>query len=184
MMKTCALVSALTLAAMAAPAFAQDGGDAFSGPRVGVTGGWDNVQHGGKNASGFNYGVTAGYDIAAGSVRIGPEVELSDSTQKKTFGTGANSYVERADRDLYAGGRIGFVVSPSFLLYGKVGYTNAQFTIRDDGKHRDDRSGVRAGVGGEYAVSPNFFLTGEYRYSHYSDSYSRNQILGGLGVRF
>lgn len=182
MFKRCIIVSALALATAATPALAQD--DVFSGPRIAVTGGWDNVQHGGKNASGFNYGTTAGYDAAIGPVRIGPEVEISDSTQKKSFGTGTDRYVQRADRDLYAGARLGYVVSPSFLLYGKVGYTNAQFTIRDNGDHRDDRSGVRAGVGGEYAVSPSIFLTGEYRYSHYSGSYSRNQILGGVGVRF
>lgn len=181
MIKRFVTMSALALAASATPALAQDD---FAGPRIAVTGGWDNVQHRGDNASGFTYGATAGYDAAIGPVRIGPEVEISDSTQKKKFGTGADRYTERADRDLYAGARIGYVVSPSFLLYGKVGYTNAQFTVRDDGNHRDDRSGVRAGVGGEYAVTSNVFLTGEYRYSHYSGTYSRNQILGGVGVRF
>jgi outer membrane immunogenic protein len=161
MSKRFVILPVLALAAAATPAFAQDGGE-FTGPRIGVIGGWDNVQHSGDNASGFTYGAT----------------------QKKAFGTGATRYTERADRDLYAGARIGYVVSPSFLLYGKVGYTNAQFTIRDDGNHRDDRSGVRGGVGGEYAVTSNVYLTGEYRYSHYSGSYSRNQILGGVGLRF
>ncbi|MDF2638680.1 MAG: porin family protein [Novosphingobium lindaniclasticum] len=183
MSKRFVIAPALALAAVASPAFAQDSGD-FAGPRIAVTGGWDNVQHGGENASGFTYGATAGYDAALGSVRIGPELEFSDSTQKKTFAAGATRYTERADRDLYAGARLGYVVSPSFLLYGKVGYTNAQFTIREDGKHRNDRSGLRAGVGAEYAVTPTVFLTGEYRYSNYSDSYPRNQILGGVGVRF
>lgn len=183
MSKRFVIVPALVLAAVATPALAQESGD-FTGPRIGVIGGWDNVQHSGDNASGFTYGATAGYDAAIGPVRIGPEVEISDSTQKKKFGSGTTRYTERADRDLYAGARIGYVVSPSFLLYGKVGYTNAQFTIREDGNHRDDRSGVRAGVGGEYAVTSNVYLTGEYRYSNYSGNYSRNQILGGVGVRF
>jgi outer membrane immunogenic protein len=175
----------------AAPVLAQDA-TPFTGPRVAVTGGWDRVDHDGENGSGFTYGGTAGYDVALGNFRVAPEVEVTASTQKSCFAEAAVRHCERADRDFYAGARLGYVAMPKLLLYAKAGYTNARLTDRFSTTgatpvtvtdHRD-RSGVRGGVGAEYAVTPRFFLTSEYRYSNYSGDVSRNQIIGGVGVRF
>jgi outer membrane immunogenic protein len=191
-MKSFASAFALASLAAAGPALAQDAAP-FSGARVAVTGGWDRIDHNGENGSGFTYGGTAGYDVALGNFRVAPEVEVTASTQKSCFAEASVRHCERADRDFYAGARLGYVVVPKLLLYAKAGYTNARFTdryTRGTGatiitvKDHHDRSGVRGGVGAEYALTPRFFLTSEYRYSNYSDDVSRHQIIGGVGVRF
>ncbi len=33
-------------------------------------------------------------------------------------------------------------------------------------------------------LSPQIYLTGEYRYSHYSGDIHQNQVLAGVGYRF
>lgn len=184
------IAPALVLAAVsaAAPAMAQDGAP-FTGPRIAVTGGWDRVDHRGENGSGFVYGGTAGYDVAVGDVRLAPEIEATGTTQKACYSITGGRLCERANRDLYVGGRIGYVVAPSVLIYGKAGYTNARFAERAattavSFDNHDDRSGFRVGAGVEYAVNKQFFLTSEYRYSNYSDGFSRNQVIGGVGFRF
>lgn len=73
-MKT-VIFAAVAAAAVAAPAFAQDAAP-FTGPRAGVTVGYDNLGN-----EGVSYGVSAGYDIAlTPNVTFGPEVTLGDST--------------------------------------------------------------------------------------------------------
>lgn len=185
-------VAAVSVLGVSAPAFAQ-AEEPFVGPRVTVIGGWDRIDHDGENGSGFVYGGNAGYDIALGNVRLAPEVEVTGTTQKSCFSETRGRTCERADRDFYAGGRIGYVVTPSVLIYGKAGYTNGRFTDRFTPAtgstavafdRRDNRSGYRLGAGVEYALNQNFFVTGEYRYSNYSGDFSRNQVLGGVGFRF
>ncbi len=187
------IAPAIVLASVAAaPAMAQDSAP-FTGARVAVTGGWDRVDHRGENGSGFVYGGTAGYDVAVGDVRLAPEVEVTGTTQKTCFTQANGRLCERGDRDFYVGGRIGYVAAPRVLVYGKAGYTNARFGDRLTSinagttttiESHDDRSGFRLGAGVEYDVTRQLFLTSEYRYSHYSDGFSRNQILGGVGFRF
>ena len=193
-MSLLALLAALATL-VAAPAFAQDD-TPFAGGRIGLEAGWGRVGGGDRiGGDGFVYGGTLGYDFAFGQVRVGPEVEIAGSTQKTCIalpaGGRADSTCQRTDRDLYAGGRLGYVVNPSVLLYAKVGYSNARFKDRFEGNGPDlpapfhrDHDGVRAGAGLEYALTPQLSLTGEYRYSHYSDDIHQNQILAGVAYRF
>ncbi|WP_176787224.1 outer membrane protein [Sphingomonas sp. NFR15] len=183
---------ALGACLLSSPALAQEE-SAFVGPRITIVGGWDRIDHDGENGSGFVYGGNAGYDIAVGRVRLAPEVEVTGTTQKSCFTVTNGRRCERGDRDLYVGGHVGYVVAPSVLLYGKAGYTNGRFSDRltrvaggttTQIDRRDDRSGFRLGAGLEYALAEHFFVTGEYRYSNYSDGFSRNQVLGGAGFRF
>ena len=192
MTKTLKLLAVLAGLSAATPIRAQESVP-FTGPRIAVTGGWDRIDHNGENGSGFTYGGTAGYDVALGKFRIAPEIEVTGSTQKSCFAEAAIRHCERADRDLYAGGRVGYVVSPKLLLYAKGGYTNGRFTDRFSRTtagtlvtvtNHSNRSGVRGGAGAEYALTPRFFLISEYRYSNYSGGVSRHQIVGGVGARF
>lgn len=189
-----ATLAILASAAFAAPAMAQDS-TSFTGPRIGVEGGWSRVGGGHRvGGDGFTYGATLGYDVAAGNLRVGPEFEISDSTQKEcraapAIAAGAKD-CERSDRDLYAGARVGYVAAPSVLIYGKAGYTNARFSDRienagaNDVDGADNRSGYRIGAGAEYAVTRNVYVSGEYRYSHWSSNIHQNQLLAGVGLRF
>lgn len=187
------IILAAVAALSATPALAQDEAP-FAGPRASAEAGWGRV--GGKRVGGdgFSYGATLGYDIAAGSARIGPEIGVADSTQKEcrpapTIAAGA-SRCGRSDRDLYAGARLGYVAAPRLLVFGRAGYTNARFADRIERasaprvETAEDRGGYRFGAGVEYALGRTAFVTGEYRYSHWSGGIHLNQVLAGVGVRF
>lgn len=186
---TLLIAAAATLAST--PALAKDA-TPFSGPHAGLEAGWGRVGGDRIPSDGFIYGANVGYDAAVGALRFGPEAEIADSTQKTCTDLPAGGPIrrtcQRSDRDLYIGGRFGVVVDPHAMLYAKVGYTNARFSDRTEGtttvSDGQDRSGVRVGGGVEYAVTPAIYLSGEYRYSHYSSNIHQNQVLGGVGIRF
>lgn len=186
---------ALVLSAVSAsPALAQDDAAApFTGPRVEGLVGWDRVQASGDHDDAIGYGVGAGYDMQMGGAVVGVEGEYSDSDARACVGarTAADPRLcTKSGRDLYIGGRVGALLTPSVLLYGKAGYTNAQAKLTsDDGTDqitldKTNLDGVRVGGGAELAVGPNSFVKAEYRYSNYESGVERHQAMGGFGFRF
>lgn len=169
MKKTLFGAAAVALMTLAAPAMAQD----FTGPRVGVVGGYDDVQ----NRDGFTYGVVAGVDApVAKGVIVGVEATVEDSTTKAA---GLN-----ASRELGVAVRAGVVVLPKVLAYGKVGYTNARFELAGTNAGVS-LEGVRYGGGIEYAVTDRVYTTVEYRRTELEDGVGgRNGVLAGVGIRF
>lgn len=168
-MKT-AIFAAIAAASVAVPAFAQDNAP-FTGPRAGVTAGYDKFQ----GEEGVSYGVSAGYDIAlTPNVTVGPEVSLGDSTAD---GAGVD-----ASRDLAASLRLGYVVNPRVLAFGKVGYANSRF---ESAGLRDTLEGVRYGGGVEFAVTPRTYISAEYQRSEYEANFGgRDAGVVGVGFRF
>ena len=187
---------------LAAPAFAQDvpvENAPFTGPRVEALAGYDHI--GGENGrDGVVYGGAIGYDAQVGGVILGVEGEITGATTKGSdrdvLVTG-DRYRIKAGRDLYAGARIGYAISPLAMIYAKGGYTNARInsryttttaTFRD----HDDAEGYRIGAGLEYKVNTNTYVKGEYRYSNYKNlddsnvdiDLDRHQVLAGVGFRF
>jgi outer membrane immunogenic protein len=175
--------------ALAAPAMAQDVNPAFTGPRVGILGGYDGIKPGSterlpgdetdRTVNGFVYGGEIGYDFAIGGLVAGVEAELTDSTGKvetnrqnpNTFGFGEVN----TGRDIYVGARLGGLVTPSTLLYAKGGYTNARLNVLgSDGtnsrRENFELDGWRLGAGAEQALSYNTYAKLEYRYSNYSSA--------------
>lgn len=202
-MKTALLTAAGAAAvAMASPAFAQDATSAFTGPYVGVVGGYDNLHVGSVPGHDWNdgvmYGGVVGYDMNIAGAVFGIEGEYSDSDAKfradDAFVTG-DSFRLKTGRDLYAGVRIGGPVTQNVMLYAKGGYTNAKLKSReDDGlgtivTGSDKLDGYRLGAGAEYARGP---LLGrlEYRFSHYGKytgtgiDIERHQVAAVVGYRF
>ena len=196
-----AATAALALG-IAAPAFAQDvpvEQAPFTGLRGEALAGYDHV--GGENGQdGFLYGGALGYDAQVGGVILGVEGEITGATTK---GRDANVLIAgdqfrlKAGRDLYAGVRLGYAISPMAMIYAKGGYTNAKIesryttgttTFRDS----EDAEGYRIGAGIEYKVTPNAYVKGEYRYSNYKNlddsnvdiDLDRHQVLAGVGFRF
>ncbi len=171
-MKT-AIFAAIAAAAVSVPAFAQDDAP-FTGPRIGVIAGYDNI-HG---HDGFTYGATTGYDVAiTPRLTVGPEVSFSDSTMKNRFGD------YHASRDLAASVRLGYVVTPRVLAFGKVGYANSRFDYNAGG--HDTLEGVRFGGGVEYSVTPRTYISAEYQRTEYENDFGgRNAGLIGVGFRF
>ncbi len=188
MKKTIAILTAGTAIAVAAPAFAQDTGEAtFTGPRVEAILGYDIMKAGSsvdddvnvdndQSIDGLLYGFGIGYDFDLGGAVVGVEGELSDSTAKTKYDNGDFEGFGfgnvKVNRDLYIGARAGAKVGPSTLLYVKGGYTNAKLDIlSSDGtteyKEDFDLDGWRAGAGVEQAWNGNLFTKLEYRYSNY-----------------
>ncbi len=213
--------SALTAAPVLAQDAAADPQSTFTGPRIEAIVGWDKSRSGStvdndtardlnQSVDGLMYGAGIGFDIAAGDTFVvGAEAEITDSMAKArndgvptTFNLGR----VKTGRDLYIGGRAGFIVGSNALLYVKGGYTRARYNLLGtDGtvnlNQRIDADGWRAGAGLEYALNENTFAKLEYRYSKYNeaefdfdgqtpDSSSfnidtdRHQVVAAVGLRF
>jgi len=169
-MKT-VIFAALAAAAISAPAFAQDAAP-FTGPRAGVIGGYDKL--GGND--GFAYGVSTGYDLAVTpNITFGPEVSFSDTT------VGGNG--TEVSRDLAASVRLGYILTPRILAFGKVGYANTRLEASNS-NFGGSIEGVRYGGGIEFAVTGNTYISAEYQRSEYEDNVSRDAGIVGVGFRF
>lgn len=169
----------------------------FTGPRIQVTAGWDQLRFdlarygpGHDRESNLGWGAEAGYDVAVGSNLVaGMQVGVSASGADHDYSDGVTSHHIDARRDIDLSARLGMRISRNALLYGRAGYTN--FRIGDESTTAGvtttaatNLDGVLLGAGLEVAVSPAVYVTSEYRYSNYQDGISRNQIRTGLGVRF
>jgi outer membrane immunogenic protein len=186
MRRTISLLAAGAIAAIAAPAVAQDDSSQFNGPWVAGVAGYDINKAGSSqddtvnvdrhnSAKGIVYGAALGYDADLGNVVVGAEGEITDSSADSDYD---NNYVNYglgsvdAGRDLYAGVRVGFKATPSTMIYAKGGYTNARFNfVGTNGsvstQRHEDTDGWRIGAGVEQKVGGNAFAKIEYRYSNY-----------------
>ncbi|MFB0613859.1 outer membrane protein [Aurantiacibacter poecillastricola] len=191
-MKKLAVITALSASLFATPAFAQEA-SVVSGPRIEVLAGWDRVSTGADetsdfdtNEDGFAFGVGAGYDFVAGSVLIGLEAEIAESTTGISY-SAVNEVIEGsvvsgtialdAAEDIYVGGRVGTVLGETTVLYVKGGYSMAAAELSIDGTIDGERvedaisadfDGLRVGAGVETAFTGGLFVKAEYRYSPYS----------------
>ena len=104
--------------------------------RAGSTEDVDDTRDLKQSIDGVTYGGVVGYDFAAGeNLRLGAEASYAGSTAGRDFDndqpTVFNLGNVQADRDIYVGGRVGFVTSPSTMVYAKAGYTNQRFSLTD-----------------------------------------------------
>ena len=178
-------LAGLSLAAIAAtPAAAQTETTtvAPTGARVEALVGFDRVRVDGAKDSGVLYGIGAGYDFAVGGMSLGLDVEATDATTKE--GDDDTGSVAAA-RDLYAGLRATFPVSPTANVYLKGGYTNARFKAEFDGESESaNADGFRLGAGAQFSLGGKAYAGGEYRYSNYEAGLSRHQFALTVGTRF
>lgn len=172
-------------AMMATPAMAED----FTGPRIEARVGIDaaHITANSASATGLTYGGAVGYDFAlTPHVRLGATVAVDSSTASQSFSSLASA---GARRDIEVGGRLGYVVSPSTMVYAMAAYSNNQtgWAISNKGvvaKGTQLDSGYRLGGGAEFAITKHLYTKVEYRYTDYSGGHRTNQILTGLGIRF
>jgi outer membrane immunogenic protein len=218
-----ASLAAASLVALATPAMAQTAGEVpFTGVRVGGEVGYDHIRSGStedvdttrdlkQSIDGVEYGAVVGYDFAAGDqLRIGAEASYAGSSAGRDFNNDQPAVFNlgnvQADRDIYVGGRIGYVTSPSTMIYAKGGYTNQRYSLTgSDGtvalSQKLDTDGWRLGAGAEFAVGRNAYVGAEYRYSKYGKGEvdfegstpdgsrfnldtDRHQVVATAGVRF
>lgn len=223
MKKICAILAAGTAIA-ATPAFAQDAtpAEAFSGFRAEALVGYDHHRSGSsedvdstrdlkQSIDGVTYGGAIGYDVPLGSnLVVGAEAEITESSagwdnnndQPNVFNLGRVD----AGRQYYVGGRVGYAMSPSTMVYAKGGYSNQRYLLQGtDGttslRQRLDTDGYRVGAGVEQKLGTNSYVKVEYNYNNYSkgefdfngntpDSSrfdidtDRHVVMAGVGVRF
>ena len=201
MKKFLVATASMATLAVASPALAQEEAP-FTGAHAEGLVGYDDT----GSDDGVVYGGAIGYDFQIGGAILGIEGEITDSNADTTASdilANGDSASVNAGRDLYAGARIGFAVSPSTMIYGKAGYTNAKFKTRyDDGVGVITRDGLtadgyRLGAGIEQKFNifgPSGFVKVEYRYSNYKNldvgnfdldiDADRHQVVAGVGVRF
>lgn len=218
-----AILATGTALAAATPALAQDDtSQAFTGPRIGAEVGYDHIRSGSsedvdttrdlkQSIDGVGYGAVIGYDAAVGErLRVGAEASYAGSSASWDNNNGVPNVFNlgrvQADRDIYVGGRIGYVTSPRTMVYVKGGYTNQRYSLEGtDGttnlSQRLDTDGWRVGAGVEYALSKKGYVGLEYRYSNYTkgefdfngdtpDSSrfnidtDRHQVMATVGMRF
>lgn len=174
-MKKILFVAAAAAALSATPAMAAD----FSGPRVEVTAGVDDVT-GAVDTTDIAYGTVLGYDLQFGKVVLGAEA---------TAALLVNSSLEKAD--LGAAARLGVKATDNILVYGRVGYTNIERPQVCTGtrtivcRNAPNLDGVTVGGGVETKLAESLFGKVEYRYTDFSNSaVGRHGVLVGLGLRF
>jgi len=207
------IAASVGVAAVAAPAAAQN----FSGPRVEGRIGWDGTNisikdtrdfggrgnfSSGSTASDLSIGGEVGFDVESGWLAFGGYAGVDLGENDEPFPDRA--VVLETGRNFTAGGRVGYVVSPTVLLYAKGGYSNArvraQFTSGATAAQRSalagfdrDRNGFHAGGGAEFAVAQSFYGRLDYTHHKYKDfqvdanselSFRRNQVTAAIGYRF
>lgn len=201
-MKFAFVTAAATAALFSSSAMAAD----ISGARVEGVIGYDSPKLNAEEAfevedievdidmDGITYGIAAGYDFAVGSnLALGIDAEIADSSSDFEIEDGEEYLRLSLGRDLYVGARITTALSDSFNLYGKLGYTNVRvkgaYAIEDEGDldtgtESGNADGIRAGIGGQFALAGNTYVGLEYRYSNYEANVERHQVAASLGFRF
>lgn len=132
-----------------------------------------------QSIDGVTFGAVVGYDAPVGdSLRLGAEASFSGSTAGRDFDNDSPTVFNlgnvKADQEIYVGGRVGVVTSPSTMIYAKGGYTNQRYSVTGSNgtvtlDQKLDTDGWRAGAGAEFAVGRNAYIGAEYRYSNYGE---------------
>lgn len=156
-MKTIMIATAVAAAMLATPTLARD----FSGPRVEVTAGVDDVT-GGVDPTQITYGGAVGYDAQFGKVVVGVEATAANVFDRADFGAGA---------------RLGYVLNENVLGYARAGYSKL-----DLGKRSVD--GLTVGGGLEVNVVGNIYTGIEYRYTDFNAGLGRHGGQVKVGYRF
>ena len=156
----------------------------FSGPFVGVQGGWQqdrlslssiddlgNTGYGRRTADGFGYGGQVGYDYRLPSnLVLGAEVAVTGKTGSDvlldSFGDATS---ERYGRTVDATGRLGLVFGQAGGLgYVRGGYSNTRILLTDaDARNGYNRDGYTVGAGYEQPIARHVSARIEYDYSDY-----------------
>lgn len=158
-MKTIAMAATAALALTATPAVAGD----FTGLRGEVTAGINGVT-GGVDPTKVTYGAGLGLDAGLyKNVVVGVEANVDNVFNHRNIGADA---------------RIGYVVSDSVMVYGKVGYANWKQTTSAA------LEGLRLGAGIEAKLTGPVYGKVEYRRTNFDHGVGQNNGLVGVGVRF
>jgi outer membrane immunogenic protein len=141
-----------------------------------------------KIGSAVSYGGEIGFDLRAGShVVVGPYAAYEFSSVDVCDTATGDCLSE--DGTLSAGGRIGYIVSPRVLIYGKLGYARIRFTATS-GTLTDTASddGVQGALGVNVNFNRNVYGLVEASYADFGRfegiNLQRRHVATGIGFRF
>jgi outer membrane immunogenic protein len=189
-------LSAAILAGFAAQgAQAQDTTTSFRGFRVEGNVGGDRFQSQGVHNDKLGYGATVGFDGMIGDkIVIGPEASYwraNNWNENCTPGASGGTVCDKAFEEFGAAVRLGYLLTPRTLVFGKAGYASneqrkrfdaplGQISYYDHGR----TDGYQVGGGVEFSLTDMFYVNGQYVYSNFHDHTSRQRAMFGAGVRF
>lgn len=194
-----AALAALSLSATAASA--QDAGTSFRGFRVEGQAGYDWAHSEGNHNGKFAFGGSAGFDgVVANRIVIGPEFNYwHENHGGNTVVTSyPDSVVAHQQRDQIGGDvRVGYLVTPDFLVFGKGGYVNEsqrRLVAFDNGTAsygRGHADGYQYGGGVEFTLHDRFsampgglYVSAQYVRSQFDNHTRDEHAMGGIGFRF
>ena len=112
-------------------------------------------------------GVQAGYNFQTGPWVLGVEADVGYGRAVKSATVGGEAVRVEKTWSGTARARAGYAAD-RFLVYGTGGLAWANFKVQDAPASRNTtRAGWTVGLGGEYAVTQNVSLKGEYLYADY-----------------
>jgi outer membrane immunogenic protein len=195
-------LAALALVSVPSIASAQDIPTTFQGFRVEGNVGWDKFQALGEHNNKLGYGGTVGWDgTIMNKVVIGPEASFwraNNWSQNCAGGVAGGSVCTKSFEEWGAAVRVGYMVTPNVLVFGKGGYVNNEQRRRFDAPagetsfydhYRTD--GYQVGGGVEFSMADRFsgplsglYVNAQYVYANYADHTSRQRVMGGVGIHF
>ncbi len=173
--------------------------------------GYDRFQSEGTHRNKLGYGATVGFDgVIADKIVIGPEASYwraNDWTENCTSGINGGSVCRTSFEEYGAAVRVGYLITPSLLVFGKGGYVsneqrkrfdatsnlyyvNGQIVGPETSYYNHGRTdGYQFGGGVEYSLTQlslplPIYVSGQYVYANYNDHTARQRAMLGIGVRF
>jgi outer membrane immunogenic protein len=186
-------------------AAAQNIATSFRGIRIEGDVGADRFKAEGDRKTRFGYGGSGGFDgVIADRIVVGAEGSYwrpnKGSSACGDFGGG--TLCQRSRYEIGAAVRIGYLVTPALLVFGKGGYVHdrqrnsfqsssglyyVDGAVVGPGYSNSAPSssdGYQAGGGVELSLTPMFYVSGQYVYSRYDNDTSRQRAMFGAGIRF
>lgn len=210
-MRTLSIIALAGLTLQAHAASAQMMTTEFRGFRAEGNVGYDRFQSEGTHTNKLGYGATVGFDgILAGKIVVGPEASFwraNNWTQNCTSGINGGSVCHKSFEEYGAAVRVGYLVTPDLLVFGKGGYVSNEQRKRFDATsnlyyvggqivgpetsyyNHGRTDGYQFGGGVEYSLTGlslplPVYVSGQYVYANYNDHTARQRAMLGIGVRF
>ena len=206
-----ATLVALAIGAQAATA--QDITNEFRGFRIEGNVGGDRFQSQGIHNTKLGFGATAGFDgVIAGKIVVGPEASYwraNNWSENCSGGVNGGSVCAKSFQEYGAAIRLGYLITPNILIFGKGGYVSNEQRKRFDATsnifyvngsivgpetsyyNHGRTDGYQVGGGVEYSMGDRFsgplsglYVSAQYVYANYDDHTSRQRAMGGVGIRF
>lgn len=168
----------------------------WSGPYVGIQGGYAWQRAANSRPDGWMVGAYLGYNVQLDNspVVFGVETDFNFADIDSNRPARGGRLKQQSDWNGATRARLGYAFD-RFLVYGAAGVAYADREVkRPNGLGKGDKTAVGWTVGGgaEYAVTDNVAARAEYRYTDYGkdsiagarSSATEHRVMGGVAVKF